>query len=200
MLFVFPSLPLIPSHLSVPSSPQTHSLLASIQYSAVGASGPRQYKFYSSLVHEFTIVKIKMQPSNRTLPALKYSVLKPNPVVSSVKRLFVRPHPRCPYELSTQEGLNLRKYRRVVESLDSIIQDYQWRHEQSSPVVRCLYIELQPPSAARGLALDIYIEDMECLLSAMKRLLLPEALFLIRGALRGYGAIFERFGEVSVGE
>lgn len=134
-----------------------------------------------------------MMPSNRTGPALRYSVLKPNSAVSSLRRLFARPHPRCHYELAAQEGLSLRKYRRVVDSLDSIIQDYQWRHEQASPIVHCLYIELMPSSAARGLVLDIYIEDMECTLADMKRLLLPEALFLIQGAVEGYGAIYERF-------
>lgn len=134
-----------------------------------------------------------MMPSNRTIPALRYSVLKPNPAVSSLRRLFARPHPRCHYEMAANEGLSLRKYRRVVDSLDSIIQDYQWRHEQPSPIVHCLYIELMPPTTARGLALDIYIEDMECPLAGMKRLLLPEALFLIQGAVEGYGAIYERF-------
>ena len=81
-----------------------------------------------------------MMPSNRSIPALKYSVLKPNPKISSLKRAFARPHPRCPYELAAQDGLSVRKYRRVVDSLDSIIQDYQWRHEQPSPIAHCLYI------------------------------------------------------------
>jgi hypothetical protein len=41
-----------------------------------------------------------MKVKERRTSTLKYTVLKPTQLITSIKRNFEKPHPRCPYELA----------------------------------------------------------------------------------------------------
>lgn len=47
---------------------------------------------------------------------------------------------------------------------------------------------------------EIYVEDIEVSLLNMSKLILPEALFVIRQAMEGFRKLWERFRNVSVEE
>jgi|688.fasta_scaffold767676_1 hypothetical protein len=79
-----------------------------------------------------------------TAPIIKYSILKPNPLIISIKRYFSKPFSSCEYELAINENMRVRKYRHSVKSLEVILQDCQWRSQQKSYIVRCHYVELLP--------------------------------------------------------
>jgi hypothetical protein len=132
---------------------------------------------------------------------IKYSVLRPNADVNSLRRNFTRPHPRCNYELAQHATIALRRYKKYIDSLEHTLQDCQWRHEQKSPIVHCLYVGLLAPTpASKSLAVEIYVEDLEVTLAKMSKILLPEAIYLIVQAVEGFKALWERFRFVSIDE
>ncbi len=132
---------------------------------------------------------------------IKYSILKPNAEINSLKRFFERPHTRCGYELAQANNMSIRRYKKNIDSLDQTLQDCQWRFQEKSPIVHCLYIELLAPNlSTKSISVEIYVEDLEVSLAKMKKILLPEAIYLILEAIEGFKALWERFGHVSVDE
>lgn len=131
----------------------------------------------------------------------KYSILKPNAEINSIRRSFGRPHPRCGYELAQANNMAVRRYKKTVESLDQMLQDWQWRFEEKSSIVHCLYVELLAPNmTSKNISVEVYVEDLEVSMSKMKKLILPEAMYLATKAIEGYCKIWERFKNVSVDE
>jgi hypothetical protein len=43
------------------------------------------------------------------------------------------------------------------------------------------------------MAIELYTDDLEVTVSQMKKLLLPEATYLIRQAIKGFEAIWDRY-------
>jgi hypothetical protein len=137
----------------------------------------------------------------RRTSALKYSILKPHPDINSLRRAFGRPHPRCGYELAQGNDIAVRRYRKNIESLEQMLVDCQWRSEEKASIVHCLYVELMAPNlTSKNISVEVYVEDLEVTLSKMKKLLIPEAIYLILRAAEGYSALWSRFKIVSVDE
>jgi hypothetical protein len=136
----------------------------------------------------------------RKMSTMKYSILQPNAEINTLKRCFNRPQ-RCGYELAQGSDISVRRYKKNIESLDQTLQDCQWRQEEKAPIVHCLYLELLAPNlTSKSIAVELYVEDLEISLAKMKKILLPEAIYLIVQALEGYSALLERFQNVSVDE
>ncbi len=76
----------------------------------------------------------------RKLPLTKYSILKPNLAICEIKRRFAKPHPRCIYELAIKDNIAIRKYKKIVDSVDTILREYEWRFKQPSSIVHTVYV------------------------------------------------------------
>jgi hypothetical protein len=48
-------------------------------------------------------------------------------------------------------------------------------------------------SESKSMAVEIYTDDLEVTVSHMKKLLLSEAIYLIRQAIKGFQVIWERY-------
>lgn len=59
---------------------------------------------------------------------------------------------------------------------------------------------LAPNLTSKSIAVEIYVEDIEVSLAKMKKILIPEAIYLIIQAIKGFRALWERFKFVSVDE
>lgn len=88
----------------------------------------------------------------------KYSILKPSAEINSIRRCFARPHPRCGYELAQANNMAVRRYKKTVESLDQMLQDWQWRYEEKVSIVHCMYVELMVPSmTSKNISVEVYV-------------------------------------------
>lgn len=59
---------------------------------------------------------------------------------------------------------------------------------------------MAPSLTSKSITVEIYVEDLEVSLAKMKKILLPEAIYLIARAIEGYKALWEKFHHVSVDE
>lgn len=132
---------------------------------------------------------------------LKYSILKPNKLVASLKGRFRPPETGCGFEVGQEGGIGVRRYRATLESLERFVQVCQWRMDQTGPIVRCLYLDLLTPRPSSSrLSVQVYVEHLELPLSKMRGLISPEAFYLVQQSMEGFRLIWEKTGAVGLSD